>query len=97
MNSVLAKDAVVDRIVESAYAADWEKQNADSFDSYGARSDLAKAEYHLGQAYMFISQAAAKTEGTPYDQKVMELLEKLEEFRSEKEKVEIQIERRELD
>ena len=55
-----------------------------------AVSVLAKVEYH-------ISQAAAKTEDTPYDPLVMDLLEKLDDFKSAIFSAKSQIERRELD
>lgn len=53
-----------------------------------AVSVLAKVEYH-------ISQAAAKTEGTPYDEAVMNLLEMVEDFKTAIFKAKSQIERRE--
>ena len=51
----------------------------------------------LNQVYMYISQAASKTEGTIFDPIVMDLLFNLGEFQGEIFKVKSQIERRELD
>lgn len=62
-----------------------------------ANLELSKADAELNKVYFYISQAAAKTEGTAYDQNVMELFYKLSEFQSEIFKVKSQIERREFD
>ena len=91
------KEQNVSAMWEQDAAREWEEINTDSFDRFGARSALAKAIHPLGQAYYQISQAAAKTEGTPYDDKVMAILEKLEDLRCEVEKIDWQMERGELE
>ena len=57
--------------------------------------DLSKAASMLNRVEFQISQAAAKTEGTPYDEAVMNLLEMVEDFKTAIFKAKSQIERRE--
>ena len=59
-----------------------------------ASADLTKADAALNQAYFWISQAAGKTEGTAFDNLVMDLLFKLGEYQAEIYKAQLQIERR---
>ena len=60
-----------------------------------ANIDLSKAASMLNRVEFQISQAAAKTEGTPYDEAVMNLLEMVEDFKTAIFKAKSQIERRE--
>ena len=61
-----------------------------------ANLDLSKADSVLNTVYMHISQAAAKTEGTMFDNLVMDLLEKAQDFQTAIFKAKSQIERREI-
>lgn len=60
-----------------------------------ANIDLSKAASMLNRVEFQISQAAAKTDGTPYDEAVMNLLEMVEDFKTAIFKAKSQIERRE--
>lgn len=60
-----------------------------------ANIDLSKAASMLNRVEFQISQAAAKTEDTPYDEAVMNLLEMVEDFKTAIFKAKSQIERRE--
>lgn len=91
------KEQNVSVMWEQDAAREWEKLNEDSFDRFGARSALAKSIHPFGQAYYQLSQAAAKTENTPYDSAMMAILEKLEDLRCEVEKLDWQMERGELE
>ena len=61
-----------------------------------ANLDLSKADFVLNTVYMHISQAAAKTEGTQFDDLVMGLLEKVQDIQTDIYKAKSQIERREI-
>lgn len=60
-----------------------------------ANLDLSKAATELYKVEMFISQAAGKTEGTEYDESVMNLLDMIEDMKNAIFKAKSQIERRE--
>ena len=61
-----------------------------------ANLDLSRAATTLNKVEYYISQAAGKTEGTGYDESVMNLLDMIEDMKNAIFKAKSRIERREI-
>lgn len=55
----------------------------DEVDLEPVRSSMGNAHFHIGQAVSYLCAAADGCEGTEYEKKIVELIERLEDLQSD--------------